>query len=229
MSDDGHYYVIRAAPNGSCLFISLRLALEYHSVIQKAEGGNPVSKFLLDGRHPRALKFAEDLRAVLLKWYETGLDKRVDCFGEYEAGGRPWTRADIIANEIHELGAADVAQQGPARIQAAKDYIAKLKVPGAWGGVPEYTAFALMANVEVQVWGWTFADGKCTLATNALGTVKPPNPEAVVKLLYNGSNHYDLLIDQQDYDKILAASMHSRGCLKAERLESPAPLKDKDV
>lgn len=187
--------VIKAAGNGSCLFISLRLGLELRHVIRLINEGHTPTSCNLKGSCTEVMQSAEELRKMIMTWYDTGLFKDMPSLGTYTENGRLWVRGDILALEMVRRG-SDVPESGAARTAAMLKYIEDMRIEGTWGSTPEYTAFAMMSKLHVQV--YQFQQG--TLAR--VNEVGPAGPiQGIVKLLYTGGTHYDLLVD--DCDSVL--------------------------
>lgn len=195
--------VIKAEGNGSCLFISLRLALECTTILKKARDGEPVPTAVVDGSDERVLRSAESMRALIVKWYHGGLDRDVPGLGSYvqatsTSSGRTWRRGDILAMEMVR-SAKDVPEEGLERIAAMLKYLDYMKLRSTWGGTPEYTAFAILSKLTVEVY---------QPGTSGLVLVDKATPESslgLIKLLFNGHNHYDLLLDDADATDLLNA------------------------
>jgi len=197
--------VIKASGNGSCLFISLRLALEYLKVLKvSAEASQSLRSAILDGHDSKVLASAEGLRELVVLWYRSYLDTVVPGFGQYTqstetAKGREWLRGDILAIEMVRAN-HDVPEDGPARQDAMLKYLDRMSRRGEWGSTPEYTAFAFMAKLTVEVYQ-AGQDG--TLAM--INSVKPEKSLGTIKLLYSGRCHYDLLLDDATAADVLQA------------------------
>ena len=184
-------HVIRAAPNGSCLFICLRLGLEYTKILSATEC--PVSA-VLDGYSPIILKSAEDLRSLIVKWYSGVLAKKtIPSFGPFtEKDGREWRREDILLAET-----ADTKGSDEDRISV---YLHKMSRSFKWGGTPEYTAFAFMSKLNIEV--YQRAEITSTPGLVMVNSVNIPNSLGTIKLLYSGRSHYDLLLDDSVADDL---------------------------
>lgn len=195
--------VIKASGNGSCLFISLRLALEYLKVLKISAEAQSLRSAILDGHDPKVLASAEGLRELVVLWYRNYLDTVVPGFGQYTqstetAKGREWLRGDILAIEMVRSN-HDVPEDGPARHAAMLKYLERMSRRGEWGSTPEYTAFAFMAKLTVEVYQAS-PDGLAMI-----NTVKPEASLGTIKLLYSGRCHYDLLLDDSTADAVLQA------------------------
>jgi hypothetical protein len=185
-------HIIEADSNGSCLFISLRLGLELHAVLEKHRGGTPVTSACLDGRAPAMIKSAEDLRAMIVQWYSEGLNKEVP-------GAEPrLKRGDILAIEMVRHS-RDVPAEGPLRDAAIQQYLDAMKRRGTWGSTPEYVAFTMMSKLRVRVFQPTARPQGQSAALGPelriVDEVVIENANGVVNLLFDGHSHYDLLID----------------------------------
>ena len=214
---------VLAYGGGSCLFICLRLALEYIKLLSVYDQGDPTkiaSKGIIDGRDEDVLKSAEELRNnYIIKWYDDHLDEIIPVFGTYDENSKSaWKRSDIIANEIMNLkilvdvegtvlwrNGEDIPDKATPenankRLKLIKAYLNMMSSKSgrrAWGGQPEYTAFAFMTKLTVQV--WVEQRGGLVLRNE----IVPPGSTNVVKLLFSGQCHYDLLMDDADAEKIL--------------------------
>jgi len=231
---------MRAKPNGSCLFISLRLGLECSKLLKMQTPGIG----LLDGFDNRVVESAERLRHMIIEWYSNGLTKELpgfDCNAESKPGQegfveKPWTRADLLAMESANLYAQDIPESGPDRLKVVLRYLEHVKAPRVWGGVPEYTAFSFMSKLTVEVYvrdvsmaqhGQPALHGLTALqqqqgltalqqqqGLTALQVphghavlrlyqkITPPQSLGTVRILFNGSNHYDLLLNEEDASSI---------------------------
>jgi hypothetical protein len=197
-------YIIKAEGNGSCLFISMRLALEYLKVLKIAKESQSVANAILDGRDPKVCASAEGLRELVVLWYKEHLDVVVPGFGQYTqstdtAKGREWVRGDILAIEMVRSN-HDVPETGPERSAAMTKYLERMSRRGEWGSTPEYTAFAFMAKLTVEAYQLDLS-GKLSV----VDTVKPHLSLGTVKLLYSGRCHYDLLLDDDTAAEIYKA------------------------
>jgi hypothetical protein len=199
--------IIKAAGNGRCLFISLRLALECFTLIEIKAKGDPVPTHCINGHAECVVSSAETLCGMICDWYEKGLSKEVAGFGSYITSGRQWTRRDILAIEMVQKG-RDVPEEGSEREQAALGYIKRMRQRGSWGSTPEYTAFAFMSKLRVEVYQPAESFSKETpdefaaKGLTLINAVQPIEPKGTVRLLFNGSNHYDLLLSDEDSLKI---------------------------
>lgn len=196
--------VIKAEGNGSCLFISLRLALECVTVLKKARDGETVPSAVIDGSDERVLKSADSMRTLIVKWYHSGLDRDVPGLGSYvqateSSSGRTWRRGDILAMEMVRA-AKDVPEEGLERIAAMLKYLDIMKLRSTWGGTPEYTAFAILSKLTVEVYQ-PASHGGLMLVDKAT----PENSMGLIKLLFNGHSHYDLLLSDADATDLLNA------------------------
>jgi hypothetical protein len=181
---------IEADGNGSCLFISLRLGIELLKILELEKPG------VLNGRDRRILKSAEDLREIIVSWYYNGLEKTVDSFGTFnQAGLTLWKREDIIATELHNLSSKDVPESGPDRRKAVLTYLDIMKKSGTWGGTPEYSALALIAKCNIDV----YSEGKIVSSIKA-----SENSNKLICLRFSGRNHYDLMITDEQAAKLLS-------------------------
>lgn len=209
--------VIHASPNGSCLFISLRLGLEYTAVLKLRDSGQPISSTCLNGFDRRIVESAENLRTLIVKWYDTGLEKEMSGYGCYveAADSRKFVRGDLLAMEMVNTG-HDVAEEGPERLAEMTAYLRTMKMPRTWGGAPEFTAFAFMSKLRVEVYqpitrlysleesrervkkaraDPLTAESPLAAGLLCINTIEPPDCMGKVQLLYNGSTHYDLLLE----------------------------------
>ena len=182
----------------------------------------PIISCILDGENPKVLQSAEDLRnKIIIKWFENGLDKDIPGFGFFdESAKRPWTRGDLLTMEaanIKELSGSsgDIPESADDCRALQKKYLKYLssdnKFRKNWGGTAEYTAFALIAKITVEVWvvheptsiKQTSIERASIEQDPAFGFKKhsqivPENSTGTVKLLFNGQNHYDLLLSDEE-------------------------------
>ena len=205
------YVRIQASPNGSCLFISLRLALECNKVLDtpifSSEEPNPCARAVINGQDPRVLKSSENLRSLIVQWYQRHLAREVPDLGTYVHNGRAWNRGDLIAVEmISKQGDIPDEPNDPKRISAMHQYLTHIQ-RGAWGSTPEYTAFAFMANCIVEVYQVQTNALECSnpevQPVFLINCVRPTDATRTVKLLYSGHNHYDLLVSQEEKQALL--------------------------
>lgn len=200
-------YIKCDGSKGSCLFVALRLGLECAVLLRRVAAKDPPPESaLLDGLHPAAAEAAEDLRRMICKWYSGGLDKTIASFGNYSEANasqssRLWTRQDVLAVEMVRLG-QDVPESGPERTTQALQYIKDMQ-SGEWGSTPEYTAFAMLSKLEIQV----YQPGKAKTEEPFDGLVcvnriRPDPCMGLIRLLYNGHSHYDLLVDDETASKL---------------------------
>lgn len=201
--------IVKAAGNGSCLFISLRLGLELRHVIKLIDDGRPPNTCNLNGCSREVLESAEHLRSMMIKWYDTGLFKEMKSLGLYTENGRFWMRGDLLALEMVRRG-ADVPECGAERTAKMLQYIEDMRKAGTWGSTPEYTAFAMMSKLHVQV--YQPQEGSLVLVNE----VAPAEASrGVVKLLYTNGTHYDLLVDDIDCEKLTeGASASMLACIR---------------
>lgn len=200
--------VIKAAGNGRCLFISLRLALECFTLIDMEARSEPVPVHCINGRADCVIKSAETLAGMICDWYQNNMAKEVVGFGSYISSGRAWVRRDLIAIEMVQKG-RDVPEDGPERESAALKYLAKMRQRGSWGSTPEYTAFAFMSKLRVEVYQPADLFSKETpdefarKGLTLINIVEPLGHKGTVRILFNGSNHYDLLLSEEDSEKLV--------------------------
>jgi len=197
--------VVRALGNGSCLFISLRLALEYYHII-KAKKDNASFECItvpeeeckvqsvITGSDPKIVKSAEDLRQLIVRWYETKLGQEMPDLGTYVERGRIMTRGDLIALEMASAHGEEIpdAIDSSVRQAAMRTYLERIR-RGSWGSTPEYTAFAFMSCSLVEVYQVTNG------VLKIINSVGPKTYKQTVKVLYSGRCHYDLLMDNEDF------------------------------
>lgn len=215
------FKLVRSAGNGSCLFISLRLGLELVTLLNMYETGEKPKNGIIDGHNASVLESAENLRNdVIIQWFLNGLDKIIPSFGviDYKSQ-KKWTRGDIILMEACNITEKDMPDDPDKRIELQKAYLRHMhSQPFArngrkeyksrqWGGQAEYTAFSLISKITVEVWHMT----KKGLVKH--NEIVPPESSGVFKILFNGSNHYDLLLSNNEAEKIIRivpdAKIHS--------------------
>lgn len=216
--------IIKAAANGSCLFISLRIGLEVLKLLSLnlTHATEPIN-CILDGENPKVLQSAEDLRnKIIIKWFENGIDKEIPGFGFFdESAKRPWTRGDLLTMEaanIKELSgrSGDIPESAEDCRALQKKYLKYLasdnKFRKNWGGTAEYTAFALIAKITVEVWvatDLTVVEDSTNPRTRPSeykkhSQIVPENTTGTIKLLFNGQNHYDLLLENNEAEYLLS-------------------------
>jgi len=212
------FKLVRAAGNGSCLFISLRLGLELLTLIKMNDCGQSIQHGIIDGHHSAVLESAECLRNdVIIQWFQNGLAKTVPSFGVFDVKSQqPWTRGDIIIMETANLIEGDAPEDPAKRLELQQSYLRhmhseKISFNGRtdyrkrnWGGQAEYTAFALIAKVTVEV--WHFKKGMLVKHNE----IKSPESSGTFKILFNGNNHYDLLLSNEEAVKIQAIVPEAR-------------------
>lgn len=181
---------IRTKPNGSCLFIALRLGLEVDHLMRLAKASQQC-RGCLDGFADEVAASAEELRRMIIQWYRKGITKAVPALGHYTQAvdgveARPWLRGDILALEMVHNG-ADVPEEGDGRTECVLRYLRRMAGQGIWGSTPEYTAFAMMSSLAVHVYQ------PCDEGLTQINTVAPLEPQGTVSLLFV-HNHYDLLV-----------------------------------
>jgi hypothetical protein len=99
----------------------------------------------------------------------------------------------------------DVPEEGPVRHQLALEYLEKMKRRGTWGSTPEYTAFAFMSKLKVEVYQPQQLQSLETpeefkqQGLNLINTVEPSLCLGTVRLLFTGTCHYDLLLTDEEY------------------------------
>ena len=205
------FKMVRAAGNGSCLFISLRLGLEMLTLLKMKDEGQKIEHGIIDGHNSAVLESAENLRNdIIIQWFQNGLDKTVPSFGVIDFKSQKlWTRGDIIVMETANLTERDAPEEPEKRLELQKAYLKhmyaeKVYRPGGrvdyktrnWGGQAEYTAFALISKVTVEVWHMT---RKGLVKHNE---IVPPGSTGTFKILFSGKNHYDLLLSNEEASKI---------------------------
>lgn len=212
------FKLVRAAGNGSCLFISLRLGLELLTLIKMSDAGQRIEHGIIDGHNPAVLESAESLRNdVILQWFKNGLEKIVPSFGVFDVKSqKPWTRGDIIVMEAANLIEGDTPEDPDKRLELQHSYLKhmqseKISFQGRndyrrrnWGGQAEYTAFALIAKLTVEVWHLK----KGLLIKH--NEIVSPESTGTFKILFVGNNHYDLLLSNEEAAKIKAILPEAR-------------------
>jgi hypothetical protein len=182
--------VLHVKGNGSCLYISLRLGLEYKKILKTYEENGTVFGNL-NGFDSRVCESAEKLRDIICQWYSAYLQKELPAFGKLNEGSdKIWTRGDLLLCEAHNIfDKLEVPEDALGRTQVMLRYLKYVSVQRTWGGQAEYVAFAFLAKLNVEVYD---RSGKL------LNNINPPNSVGTVKILFTGSSHYDLLIDDED-------------------------------
>jgi len=156
---------------------------------------------LLDGHHESVLKSSEELRSMIVDWYRTGLNKEMIGYDAYQVseGSRKWVRGDVIALESANFTSKDIPESGEERVRLILHYLDHIKKPHVWGGTPEYTAFAFMAKLKIEVYNEKL---------EKIQEVNPPKALGTVRLLFNGSNHYDIAFSDEDKNTICEFMPH---------------------
>lgn len=168
------YKRVRVAPDGSCLFTSLRLGFELLGLLKGPR--NPGQVF--SGHDPSVLQSAQRLRAIICNFYSR------DKWDLLVSEGT--TRKSILQAELSNK-ALDVTDDD------INEYLVKMKRSDTWGSQPEYIAFAYMARVSVNVHVIT-ASGLSLVDTFG-------GFDRSIDLLFLG-NHYDLLVKEEDAKKL---------------------------
>jgi hypothetical protein len=157
-------YEIPVAPNNSCLFISMRLALELRTALRVGEAWLAASHGALNP-HPPALngmsgvmvREAHEVRARVVDWYRSGLWQPLPGHGLFvdeRRSTRVFQRGDLIALEARDAGGTrDVPNaECPARRAAITEYLGEIAKPDRWGGSAEIIAFSYSAWMPVAVY-----------------------------------------------------------------------------
>jgi len=113
---------------------------------------------------------------VIVRWFTSNPEKLVQL-------EEPIKRIDIVKKHTD---------------MSAEEYLEKQSKFGQWAGVPEYIAFAFMAQMVVEVY----------CMGSLIDCVRPPISKATIKLAYL-NNHYELLLDDAEADglkKLLPAA-----------------------
>jgi hypothetical protein len=142
-------YVLSVPGLGSCLFISLRLALEIAQVLSETSD----AEVCLLGNCEHVALDAQLLRARIVRWYEDAKEP-VPQLGKFdESTGEVWTRGVILSTELAKT------DQG-ATSDGISKYLQSIR-GGGWGSTPEYTAFAMISGRAIKVWTRRDGDIKC--------------------------------------------------------------------
>jgi hypothetical protein len=163
------------------------------SVLDMLRNNRPF-KTILDGYHEKILKSAEELRDLILKWYDDRFTQEIPSFGSYIENGRPWTRGDILAMEMVTRD-KDLPEDPDKKLEAMQQYLRRQKY--AWGSTPEYTAFSFMSNCCVVVYQ---AQSE---SYQEINRVEPQGYTDTIRLLYSGKNHYDVLVDDAQAELLM--------------------------
>ena len=198
--------IIEVSGNGACLFSSLRLGFELLTVVQKLRKTN-VSDERFEksfyGHGPLINSAAEALRLLICKWYSpVYFDKEVS-FVDGVSTRRKILELELCTTETSHL----------------EMYVEAMKNNKKWGSFPEIIAFAMMLKCEIIVYHATSKDTvkdvknvksdsidvsideqllKKPLLVTPMQQVKHPEGTGTIHLLFSG-NHYDLLIDDDEY------------------------------
>jgi len=186
------WHVIRSKPNGDCLFISLYLGLEFHAILKDPKKNLGI----LDGFHALVLGSALKLKECIIQWFDVGLDKELKTFDSIHSENKI-TRGDLLVMESVNIFNTDVPDDALQKRSTMLRYLERLKRPATWGGAPEYTAFAFMSKLTVEVYQKD-PRGQI-LMVNRVG---PETDLGTVKLLFSSNNHYDLLLDSDTASKL---------------------------
>lgn len=136
--------------------------------------------------------------------------------------GRNWMRGDVLALDMIRRGIDVPDADCPERTAVILQYIKGMRCRGVMGGTPEYVAFAFMSKLKIEVFqkargGPSAASGGAASAAGPppgyfiVNSVTPPEPRGTIRLLYNGVNHYDLLLSPEDARDIQAIWPATRG------------------
>lgn len=172
---------------------------------------------------------ANALRALVCRWYDA---RKLDLPVLYDQEA-PLSRRAVLTAELMRTSAPDESTPDTISDHDAVLYTAEMSKPNKWGSMPEIIAFAMMAFCEVLVWQQTEVAGPKEAPNGQNGANGTPNgvpngpngpPLAIVdrvahkdaktkwgapnghhtvNLLFSG-NHYDLLLDEAVYTKLVA-------------------------
>jgi hypothetical protein len=164
--------------------------MEINYLVAKLESGEIPLQIIIDGKHSAIIKAGLRVRAKIIEWYRTNLDKEIAEIGDYIESGpdkRKWKRGDLLALEMIRKG-KDVPEEGEERIKVMIDYLLEMASPGTWGSTPEYTAAAFLTKSKVIVWQ-KFEEG-----LKIINTINDGEHE--VNLLFE-RNHYSALCTEE--------------------------------
>jgi hypothetical protein len=157
------WFYIPIKGNGSCLFISIRVAMELSYILKQIAIGDPKSEILIDGNHPDMLKAAENVRQKIVNWYRKKLNAPVPILGNFLEGpqARLWTRGDIIAMEIakksstlSKISEKEETEKEETKLErenAILEYLLNMSQKSTWGSNPEFIAAACMTKRTVKI------------------------------------------------------------------------------
>lgn len=209
------WFVVCVRGNGDCLFSCLALVHETWVALAAlaTAGGKPgmpgmpgtLSKPLLDGHAAAVLARAREVRARVVAWYASGLERPLptaELLADARGTSRIAQRGDLLAMHItgeasglpvfvpHTTpteaaakaaagaeGAVKAAKEAAARTAALEDYLRHMARDAVMGGVPEWQAWAYMTRLAFATYTLR-ADG--TIAPSA--AVVPPLTPAVPRL-----------------------------------------------
>lgn len=197
--------VLRASSNGSCLFISLRLAYECLGILKRLDAGVVDERVRTSfvGYGPHIEMSAEALRVLICKWFA---QDKLSMLVPYDQDA-PLTRRQVVAAELLRAGVLPDAPAAEVADELIAQYVRDMSMPARWGSMPEIIAFAMMAKCEVRV--WQRKEGVALASTpseySVVDHVRHKTADgAVVDLLFRGC-HYDLLLRDDVYSRLVAA------------------------
>lgn len=158
---------IACAANGNCLFIALYVAYELH---MRSTERSTNSTQEISGTDGIAIRRGARVKSLLLEFYAKNNWSKETPFG---------TRKQILLTELSCL--RDLTDDD------LEDYCKTL----SWGSTPEYLAFAVLANVSIEIYvptptGYVLRDA-VRIPSNAQG--RP------LRLVFD-RQHYDVLIEE---------------------------------
>jgi hypothetical protein len=229
---ENKWFYIPIKGNGSCLFISIRVAMELSYILKQIAIGDPKSEILIDGNHPDMLRAAENVRQKIVGWYRKKLDAPVPILGNFIEGphARLWTRGDIIAMEIAKKSTlkpiekellldVDKEETKLERENAILEYLLNMSQKFTWGSNPEFIAAACMTKRTVKIFQKSLGHGLKEITTikgeGELASTLPPmmvgeededetkEEDSSYNLYFDPNRkHYEVLVTQRQY-KIL--------------------------
>jgi hypothetical protein len=211
-------YVLSAKGDGGCLFTSLRLTVEIEAAMKLAlrilDGDDTpktlLPSILLNGSDQTILAEGAYIRKVIVEWFnEKNLQKEVAPMGEFEQGGRAWTRADILNTELVKRTSTVNIDMKNVRTR----YLNEMLLPTTWGSVPEWVAFSMLRRIPVVAYAWDAALSKLRTIDSAHGPVQ--NDDALKDAMWPPLPHSRTIqaptYNQSDYDDL---SVYSDKCNK---------------
>ena len=198
------FFVIPTAPDGACLFSSIRIAMEINYAVKKIKLNDPPKSLIIDGYNHKMLEAGQRARFKIVEWFRKHLDKPIPQLGNFVEGkyARPWTRGDLLATEMVCKG-RDIEESGPERKKAMAEYLLEMSNKRTWGSTPEYTAAACMTGKTFRIWQkHVEPEGKTTIIM--ISEIKGSTNDTKENNDC-GDNEYNLLFSGNHYQPLLTA------------------------